>query len=366
MTVAVNCNHSSNKFVLYQVARGPHPWGMFSNGITKIQRYRFSPAIREQLRPLHRLDNWHGLLAWVEDVAWIAGSIQVAEHALAFNLFWPAYLLVTFPVVAARQRALATLLHESAHGTLAKNKKLNRFIGTYLSGYMILQSYSAYFASHVRDHHGHFGDPTRDPDLRDHIGAGLYAPCSNRHFVLRHLLRPLLTSQFTQVRRLAATRLTYGADRSELARLASFVTLLTCVACYEFGVANTALYWFAPLVFGFPVVNWYIELLEHFPYPVSAQFDVEASRHRAVGPISRHFFGVHNEGYHLDHHLTPGIPFWNLPKARKIRAQDPFFANIMIESEAGIRSNLWRQFASLVTDRPSPVPRCYQELSSVK
>src|SRR5579859_3117009 len=117
-------------------------------GASRLSAYRFSPAVRAQLRKLHVLDNWHGPLAWSEDAVWVSIAILAAKWSGSVGYFWPTYLLFTFPILAVRQRAAATLVHESAHGILAKNKKLNRLLGTYLSGYLILQSLSAYFSSH--------------------------------------------------------------------------------------------------------------------------------------------------------------------------------------------------------------------------
>jgi len=333
--------------------------------VVRLRGYRFSPEIRTQLRELHKVDNWHGLLAWVEDVTWILAAILAAEESGHFGFFWVTYIIFTFPIIAVRQRAAATLLHESAHRTLAQNRRLNLLLGTYLSGYLILQSYSAYFASHVKDHHGHFGDPARDPDLRDHIRAGLYEPWPSMQFIARYLVLPLIVSQITLIRRLILMRLFYkDADRRELARLSLFVVILTVTCCLVFGWTKVVLFWYAPLFLGFPVVNWYLELLEHFPYPATAKLDIEATRHRAVGPITRRFFSIHQEGYHLDHHLSPGIPFWNLPRAHKIRMQDPIYAAVVRRSYAGPGGNLWYQFRSIALERPRVVPIAYRSPSS--
>ena len=353
----------NNLLASVMVPGGPPQEAEFHSlpGASRLSAYRFSPAIRAQLRELHVLDNWHGLLAWAEDAAWVTIAILAAKWSGSAGYFWPVYLLFTFPILAARQRAAATLVHESAHGILAKNKKLNRLLGTYLSGYLILQSLSAYFSSHVKDHHGHFGDPTRDPDLRDHIRVGIYEPWTAIQFVFRYLIRPIVASQFPLIRRLLLTRLAYsGTDRRELVKLGLFLSVLTAAASLVFGVVNVALFWYIPLLFGFPVVNWYLELLEHFPYPASARIDIDATRHRAVGPITRHFFSIHNEGYHLDHHLSPGIPFWNLPQAHEIRMQDPRYAAVIARSYAGQDGNLWRQFRAIVTERPAQQPKIYE------
>jgi fatty acid desaturase len=82
------------------------------------------------------LDNWHGPLALATDWAFMIAVAVVCQLLFGW-VAWAFYFLVALPLIGTRQRALATLLHESAHGTLAKNKRLNKFLGTWLSGWVI-------------------------------------------------------------------------------------------------------------------------------------------------------------------------------------------------------------------------------------
>lgn len=334
-----------------------------TKALSRLPRHRFAAEVREKIWTLHSLDNLHGPAAWASDVAWIAAAIALAQLARGTVVFWPSYILVALPVIATRQRALATLLHESAHGVIAKSEWLNDLLGTYLSGYLIFQTRAAYFASHVRDHHGKFGDPDDDPDLIGHLQAGLYDPLPRWRFVLKFLVLPLFLCQGPEIVRLVRDRLLYNGvdlgdadqhekDRREKARLLAYVVSLSLVVGFVFGPLQLALYWYIPLLVGFPVVSWYLELLEHFPLPLDAEWDIEATRHRAVGRISRHFLGIHNEGYHLDHHLTPKIPFWNLPQAHQIRMSDPAYRAVVEATGAAQTGNVLGQFRLIIQGRP--------------
>lgn len=126
----------------------------------KYSVYKFSDEYQNEILDLIKLDNWHCCLALLEDYSLICISI-FATCCISWYLYPLAIL-----IIGSRQRALATLLHEAAHQTLAKNKRLNFVIGTFFSGYLILQAMGAYRESHVRFHHGHFGDPSLDPDYQ--------------------------------------------------------------------------------------------------------------------------------------------------------------------------------------------------------
>ncbi len=322
--------------------RTRQPW------VAPITRHRFSAGIVRELAALRRLDNWHGVVALVVDWAVIVGVAAVTELCSGW-LWWLVYLLVALPVIATRQRALATLLHESVHGVLARNRRLNTLLGTYPSAYLVLQAAGAYRRSHLRDHHGAFGNPYVDPDLRAHIASGVYRPRSGRSFALRYLIAPLLglrtpvlLKELITSRLLDSARGRAGAV-GVVAYLSAIGLLFVALGAGRIFLA----FWMVPLLLVFPLVNWYIELLEHFPMAGHERTDIRVTRPRAVGPVSRHFLGIHNEGYHLDHHLSTRIPYWNLPAAHRIRLADPQYRAAVAASAPAGRGLLW-QFRDMV------------------
>ena len=99
---------------------------------------------------------------------------------------------LTVLIIGSRQRALASLLHEAAHGTLFKTKSLNAWTGRLLCGWPILQSFSAYRSSHVLTHHPKIGEPAEDPDLASMVDAGVYERQTRWEFIARFIIRPLI------------------------------------------------------------------------------------------------------------------------------------------------------------------------------
>jgi fatty acid desaturase len=109
-------------------------------------KYRFSESIRKQLLPLTKLDNWHGLIAVFYDYF-------VISLAIALFYFQPWCYAISVILIGSRQRALGALSHEAVHRRVAKFPKLNYFIGTFLTGYLIIQEHHTYQDTHIRKHH---------------------------------------------------------------------------------------------------------------------------------------------------------------------------------------------------------------------
>jgi fatty acid desaturase len=112
--------------------------------------------IPELPKRLYELDDWHSPLEWGIDALLVATSI-------AATLRWPLMYPLAVLFIGARQRGLACLLHSATHRSLARSRWLNWFLGTWGSGYLVFQTWAAYFGSHVVHHHGHFGE-AEDPD----------------------------------------------------------------------------------------------------------------------------------------------------------------------------------------------------------
>lgn len=151
---------------------------------TKQKHHRFSRDINLQISRLKELDNYHGLLALLEDFALISVAIWLSFKC---PIFYPIALVL----IGSRMRALATILHESSHRTLAANQFLNDLLG-YLAAYSILQIPVVYYKSHTYKHHRYLGDLNRDPDLKFHVRQGMYEPMSPSTFFLRFILTPIL------------------------------------------------------------------------------------------------------------------------------------------------------------------------------
>ncbi|MEM9543679.1 MAG: guanitoxin biosynthesis L-arginine gamma (S) hydroxylase [Cyanobacteria bacterium P01_E01_bin.42] len=287
----------------------------------QYKTYHFDNSIREQLHALSELDNWHGLLALLEDYSLIALS-AIATCYLSWYLYPLAIL-----VIGSRQRALATLLHEASHKTLAKNKYLNFTLGTFFSGYLILQNMGSYRESHVRFHHGHFGDPNLDPDYQFALQQNLYDKTQTPvRFVIQNIILPcFLVKVPNYLYSLVQSRLLDKRNRKELVGAIAYLGILTAIFTSLGWGQYLILFWVVPYLTTFQIIGWFIELGEHYPL-MNNKINLYMTRNRHGHWLEKLFTGMHNESYHLVHHLNPKIPFWNVAKVHNVYLQDENYA----------------------------------------
>jgi len=285
----------------------------------QYEQYKFSVEIKSQLKELTKLDNWHGLLALLEDCLLIVASILMTCNVTWF--FYPIALLV----IGSRQRALTTILHDSAHNVLAKNKLLNSVLGTFCSGYLIFQQRIPYKKSHCFSHHSHLGNPELDPDLKFYLEEGLYYAQSPRNFLVKHIIKPLLLFKVPQyIFYLVKYRLLgKGCDLYEtLIMLAYLFTIVSASVWLRFW-NQLILFWLVPYITVFQVLGYFIEVSEHYPLVGKNTVDLYMTRNRFSPWYEAFFTSMHGENFHLVHHLMPSVPFWNLAQAHKILLADP-------------------------------------------
>jgi fatty acid desaturase len=289
---------------------------------TKYERYKFSSEILSQIRELTKLDNWHGLLALLSDYFIILVSILMTCHITWF--FYPIALLL----IGSRQRALATLMHETAHGILAKNKLLNLVLGTFCSGYLIGQQIIPYKKSHCFEHHSHLGNPELDPDFKFYREGGLYNPHSSKEFLIKHIIQPLLLFKVPLYLLYLFKHRFFGKRGNCQESIIMFVYMLTIVVVFIwFGFWDELiLFWIVPYVTVFQVLGYFIEISEHYPLMGKNTVDLYMTRNRFSPWYEAFFTSMHSENFHLVHHLLPSVPFWNQVKAHKILLADSNYA----------------------------------------
>ena len=208
-------------------------------------------------------------------------------------------------IVALALHAIALLLHDGVHHTLLRNRIANRWLAVLL-GACVLMSASAYQAMHER-HHIFLGD-ARDPDDYHNYSG------DRRLIWAMHYMRLLLGSflYIALIPVMVAKRATRSEQRRVIQEYA--VLALIYVALWRW-VPHSVLAraWLVPIIPAGIMFN----IRSLAAHGITDPDDpLLASRSIDAHPIVAFFF--RNENYHLEHHLFPEIPSYNLKAVHRM------------------------------------------------
>jgi fatty acid desaturase len=243
-------------------------------------------------RQLWRLGLFVGLYALA------VGIIAELLDQAAWPLRLPFYLLA-----AVSLHGISLFTHEGVHGVLFHNPLANRLLSA-ACALPVLQNFAAYRVLHLQ-HHAHLGQ-VGDPDHYRN-----YTRWSRLEFLMYWGRLLVGYPVYVVMIPILGWRVGKSADRRWIA---AELTLLvaSAVALWQMNLPAQLLLhgWLIPMVIINTIVNIrgmsQHTLLEHEQDPV------RGSRTLLCGPVTRFF--MCNENYHLEHHLYPGVPWYNLPK----------------------------------------------------
>ena len=113
---------------------------------------------RDQWSAITRVSPWRGI--WLVAHGWI---VSIAVLSVAAYLANPIGWLAAIILVGGRQLGFAILMHDAAHGALHPNRKINNFLGDWLTGAAVGSDLIAYRTYHLQHHK--FTQQAEDPDL---------------------------------------------------------------------------------------------------------------------------------------------------------------------------------------------------------
>ena len=261
---------------------------------------------------------------------------QPARHAVAILMNWaiillsayvcsryfhPALYVLAVLIIGARMHALAILMHDAAHYRFLKNRKWSDLITNISSMYFLFTSVEIYRESHLL-HHQHL-NTEGDPIWVMKLGRREYRfPKSKKEFLLI-LFSYLFLIQgirdiiwFTKSFPLLASS-KKGPTRKSLMTQTAFYGLLIGFLSVMGIWEEFALYWMIPYLSSLFMFQYIRSVSEHFG-ELSYDHLLTSSRTVKTNLIERFFIAPHNVGYHLEHHLYPGVPYYHLPRLHKL------------------------------------------------
>ncbi len=274
----------------------------------------------------------------------ITGALYIAKDYLVMafaawaciRISWWLYPAAVL-MIGAHQRGLTTISHDAAHRTLARNVFLNYALGILFAAYPLFQKHWAYRVSHVYLHHPYLGNPEKDPDLQFFRNNGVYDVCHPAWYFCRIVVFPICGMATVRYLKFIIANRFLVTSSERLPRTAVLIDgvgfvafwLLVLGGCYWIGALDKLfLFWVVPYLTTFQVLGWFIELAEHTPLVEHGTLNIHLTRNRRGNLLERILFGVNLDEFHLEHHLSPGVPFWLLRKALAIRLNDRTYAKV--------------------------------------
>lgn len=298
----------------------------------RFETFQFSREITREIAEL-RPDNITGALYLIKDYI-----VMLVCAFITIRYTWWFYPVAVL-VIGAHQRGLTTIAHDAAHRTLAKNKIWNYFLGITFVSYPLFQRHWAYRVSHVHLHHPHLGDPENDPDLKFFVSSGVYEVRPPREYAFAIIWKAIFggaTVNYLKYiwnnRFLISNKNSEDVDKQgvfiDTYGFGLFWAMMIFAFFYTNSLSLLVLFWLIPYLTTFQILGWFIEIAEHSPMCEAQVENIHLTRNRKGNLIERLLLGVNLDEYHLEHHLSPGVPFWLLKRAQAIRVRDPKYAEI--------------------------------------
>lgn len=260
------------------------------------------------------------------------GYRAVAEHYLPLlvlvalaPILWsevsPWGTLLLLPFLGAVAYKLTILMHDCAHYSLFTSRTANRLTGL-VTGFVLASDFRTFSANHWA-HHNRFGEED-DPQGPDYLG--LHG--ASQREILIHLFRPLVGYNLFKLGKFApappdgeplADRTEQGSSGGSWAFLAG-----TGLTQLVIATAITAGWSYPLLALLFPVsaatFGLFYSQVRGFCEHVALEDEDEFGKVRTHLPsaFDRLFFYSLNFNYHVEHHLLPSVPSYQLPKLHSL------------------------------------------------
>ena len=289
----------------------------------------------EVVKLLTVLSPWKSALA-------VLRTFGVIGLAVAAALVWwhPAVIVAAVLVIATRQQALFVLAHDAAHYRMFVSRPLNDAVGR-LCGTVVGISMATYRVIH-RLHHNHLYE-AQDPNVPLHGGYP-----RGRAYLAKKLLKdltgltawktyayffgaPAINDDVEAAKRPlddTAPALRAAARRDRWTVVAFHVAAPTAAFAAGYGVEYLAL-WLLPLVTVLQAILRARAILEHgavtdFSSPLTA------ARTNLGPPWLLWLLFPHHVNYHVEHHMYPSVPHYNLPQCHREMAARGLLENAEI------------------------------------
>jgi fatty acid desaturase len=266
------------------------------------------------------------LLAISDVRAWWSVAVDWGLIALAFALVAvtpnPLTIVVALFVIGARQLGLAVLMHEAAHRSLFRNRRLNDWVANWLCAYPVWSDVHPYRPYHLQHHAKTW--TAEDPDL------ALATPFPISWQSLRRKVWRDLSGQTGVKRAIATLRRDLGWSKGRVARydftgtwnllgvVLTNATLFGILALL--GHAWLYLLWVVAWLTTYSLAMRIRSIAEHAMVPDPAD-PLQNTRTTLAGWWERLLLAPNYVNFHLEHHLLMTMPHYRLPRFHRLLSE---------------------------------------------
>lgn len=259
--------------------------------------------------------SWRGI--WLVAHCWL-----VILGVIGLATWWgnPLGWLLAVILIGGRQLGLAILMHDAAHGLLHPIRKVNNFLGQWLTGAAAGTDLQAYRTYHLTHHK--FTQQPEDPDLSLSQPFPTSA-ASMRRKVIRDLTGQVFFKQRYAQAKMALQSLNPGAKEQNIFIGKAFLRFLGVQAILL--ALSLALYGWTPFLIWFVAMATTFQLFlrirniaEHACTTTGSEDPFTHARTTKANWLERVTVAPYWVNYHSEHHLFMGVPCYHLPLAHKL------------------------------------------------
>lgn len=266
---------------------------------------------------------YHLVEVW--SVIAVAVYVSTVVVPLSLTVTGAVVYLFAVAVIASRQHALMVLTHEGIHKRLSRTLWVNDWLAWLFASFPVFISLAKWRFVHL--YHHQYTQTASDPDraiytryplacdkarqilLRDFCGRNVIATV--KYFIDI----PFVTEAFNR-RFLGEARATQYRQVADMRAFTVFWLVMLGGGLYAGGLRFAlafVLYWLVPYCTFTQVFFRIRGAIEHGSVP-DPQNPYQQTRTYLIHPVLAFFFAPKQVNYHLEHHLYPSIPFYNLPR----------------------------------------------------
>jgi len=214
-------------------------------------------------------------------------------------------------------------MHDATHFRFLKNRKWNDLISNVVTMYPIFTSIEIYRANHLK-HHQHL-NTMDDPDWVAKLTKRAFEfPKTKASFlwtIASYLLlfQGMLDAIWFLKRFNTPSEGAVVTTENRLLKIGFYIVLFALLTVFNLWMTYL-LFWIVPYLTSFFMFQYIRSVAEHFG-DLAYEDDLSSSRTVKPNWVEQFFVAPHYVGYHLEHHLFPGVPFYHLPKLHQLLMQ---------------------------------------------